>query len=153
MINREQCGFWSFNSRLDEIQAAMLLVQLPYLNSWTEERRRLALRYNDLLRKYADVPDENEGEYCVFQTYVIQVDHRDELQKYLTTNGVQALIHYPIPLHMQPSAKSLGYSEKDFPKTLELSSKILSLPLFPELREEQQDYIESLFAKFFKESS
>jgi len=150
LVNREQCGFWSFNSRLDEIQAAMLLVQLPYLNSWTEERRRLALRYNDLLRAYADVPDENEGEYCVYQTYVIQVDRRDELRNYLIDNGVQALIHYPLPLHMQPAAKSLGYTEKDFPKTIELSSKILSLPLFPELKEEQQDYVESLISKFFK---
>ena len=84
---------------------------------------------------------------------MIQVDRRDELQKYLTSNGVQALIHYPIPLHLQPAAKSLGYTEKDFPKTMELSSKILSLPLFPELKEEQQDYVESLIAKFFKKSN
>jgi dTDP-4-amino-4,6-dideoxygalactose transaminase len=153
LINREQCGFWSFNSRLDEMQAAMLLVQLPHLDTWTKERRRLALRYNDLLRPYANVPDEGEGEYCVFQTYVIQVDNRDALLTYLNSNGVQALVHYPLPLHIQPAAKSLGYTEKDFPKTMELSSRILSLPLYPELKEEQQDYVADLFLEFFKKTN
>ena len=147
---REECEFWSFNCRLDEIQAAMLSVQLPLLDKWTEERRKIALRYNDLLRPYADVPDEGEGEYCVFQTYVIQVENRNELQTFLKSNGVQALVHYPLPLHLQPAAKSLGYTEKDFPKTMELSSRILSLPLYPELKEEQQDYVAELFLKFFK---
>jgi dTDP-4-amino-4,6-dideoxygalactose transaminase len=128
----------------------MLLVQLPHLDTWTKERRRLALRYNDLLRPYANVPDEGEGEYCVFQTYVIQVDNRDKLQTYLNSNGVQALVHYPLPLHLQPAAKGLGYTEKDFPKTMELSSRILSLPLYPELKEEQQDYVVDLILKFFK---
>ena len=150
LINREQCGFWSYNSRLDELQATMLLVQLPHLDTWTKERRRLALRYNDLLRPCANVPDEGEGEYCVFQTYVIQVDNRDKLQTYLNSNGVQALVHYPLPLHMQPAAKALGYTEKDFPRTMELSSRILSLPLYPELKEEQQDYVADLILKFFK---
>ena len=150
LINRTQARFWSFNSRLDEVQAAMLSVQLPYLDTWTEERRRLAFRYNDLLRPYAKVPDEVEGEYCVYQTYVVQVDHQDALQTYLEENGVQVLVHYRLPLHLQPAAKSLGYTEKDFPKTIELSSRILSLPLYPELKEEQQDYVVELFAKFFK---
>ena len=109
LIDRDQCGFWSFNSRLDELQASMLSVQLPHLDSWTEERRRLALRYNDLLRPYANVPDEGKGEYCVFQTYVIQIDNRDELQTYLKKNGVQALVHYPLPLHLQPVQICLGY--------------------------------------------
>ena len=150
LVNRTQCGFWSFNSRLDEVQAAMLLVQLPYLNTWTEERRRLAFRYNELLRPYAKVPDEGEGEYCVYQTYVVQVDHRDALQTYLEENRVQALVHYRLPLHLQPAAKSLGYTEKDFPRTMELSSKILSLPLYPELKETHQDYIAELFEAFYK---
>ena len=150
LVNRTQCGFWSFNSRLDEVQAAMLLVQLPYLKTWTEERRRLAFRYNELLRPYAKVPDEAEGEYSVYQTYVVQVDHRDELQSYLEENSVQALVHYRLPLHLQPAAKSLGYTEKDFPRTMELSAKILSLPLYPELKETQQDYIAELFKAFYK---
>jgi len=150
LVNRTKSDFWSFNSRLDEVQAAMLLVQLPYLDRWTEERRQVAFRYNDLLRPYAEVPDEVEGGYSVYQTYVVQVDRRDELQIYLEKNGVQALVHYRLPLHLQPAAKSLGYTEKDFPKTMELSSRILSLPLYPELKEEQQDYVAELFKKFFR---
>jgi len=149
LINREKCEFWGYNSRLDEMQAAMLSVQLAFLDKWTAERHRLALRYNDLLRPFGIVPDEQEDEYCVFQTYVIQVENRDRLKDFLNGNGVQALIHYPIPLHLQPAAKSLGYKESDFPKTLELSSKILSLPLYPEMKEEQQDYVVELFEKFF----
>ena len=63
---------------------------------------------------------------------------------------MEALVHYPLPLHLQPAAKSLGYTEKDFPKTMELSSRILSLPLYPELKEEQQDFVAGLFEKFYK---
>ena len=148
--NREQCDFWSFNSRLDEIQAAMLSVQLPLLDNWTEERRKLAFRYNELLRPYADVPEEGEGEYCVFQTFVVQVPRRDELMAYLNKNGVQALVHYPLPLHLQPAAKNLGYQENDFQVTMEMSKKIMSLPLYPELSEQQQDYVAHLFESFYK---
>ncbi len=148
--NREECEFWSFNSRLDEIQAAMLSVQLPLLDKWTEERRKIAFRYNELLRSYADVPDEGEGEYCVFQTFVVQVPRRDELMAYLNKNGVQALVHYPLPLHLQPAAKNLGYQENDFPVTMEMSKKIISLPLYPELSEQQQDHVANLFKAFYK---
>ena len=114
-----------FSSRLDEIQAAMLSVQLPLLDKWTEERRKIALRYNELLRPYANVPDEGEGEYCVFQTYVVQAPRRDELKAYLNENGVQALVHYSIPLHLQPAAKYLDNKENDFPVTMDMSNKIL----------------------------
>jgi dTDP-4-amino-4,6-dideoxygalactose transaminase len=148
--NREECEFWSFNSRLDEIQAAMLSVQLPLLDKWTEERRKIAFRYNELLRPYADVPDEGEGEYCVFQTFVVQVPRRDELMAYLNKNGVQALVHYPLPLHLQPAAKNLGYQENDFPVTMEMSKKIISLPLYPELSKQQQDHVVNLFKAFYK---
>ena len=148
--NREECDFWSFNCRLDEIQAAMLSVQLPLLDKWTEERRKLAFRYNELLRPYVDVPDEGEGEYCVFQTYVVKAPRRDELKTYLNENGVQALVHYSIPLHLQPAAKYLDYQENDFPVTMEMSNKIMSLPLYPELSIQQQDYVVNLFETFYK---
>ena len=148
--NREECDFWSYNCRLDEIQAAMLSVQLPLLDKWTEERRKIALRYNELLRPYANVPDEGEGEYCVFQTYVVQAPRRDELKAYLNENGVQALVHYSIPLHLQPAAKYLDNQENDFPVTMEMSNKILSLPLYPELSLQQQDYVANLFETFYK---
>ena len=151
--NRNQCDFWSFNCRLDEVQAAMLRIQLQHLDRWTEERRRLAFRYNDLLRPYVDVPNEGPGEYCVYQTYVVQAERRDDLQRYLNDNGVQAAVHYPIPIHLQPAAQSLGYSANDFPVTMRAAGRILSLPLYPGLSHAQQDQVVELIADFYKHNS
>ena len=150
LANREQCDFWSFNSRLDEMQAAMLRVQLRHLDAWTEARRILALRYNDLLRPYVEVPDEGPGERCVFQTYVIKADRRDELKQYLNERGVEALIHYATPIHLQPAAKELGYSVADFPRTMQHVGKILSLPLYPTLTHTQQDRVVELVSSFYQ---
>ena len=148
LANREQCDFWSYNCRLDEMQAAMLRVQLRHLDAWTEARRNLALRYNDLLRPYVEVPDEGPGEHCVFQTYVIKSECRDALKQYLNEHGVEALIHYATPIHMQPAAKDLGYSAADFPVTMRHVGKILSLPLYPTLTHLQQDRVAELIASF-----
>lgn len=150
LANREQCDFWSFNSRLDEMQAAMLRVQLRHLDAWTEIRRSLALRYNDLLRSYVEVPDEGPGERCVFQTYVVKAERRDELKQYLNEHGVEALIHYATPIHLQPAAKGLGYTANDFPKTMRHVGKILSLPLYPTLTHAKQDHVVELISSFYK---
>lgn len=150
LVNREQCDFWSFNCRLDEIQAAMLRVQLRHLDAWTEARRSLALRYNDLLRPHAEVPDEGPGERCVFQTYVVKVGKRDELKQYLNEHGVEALIHYSTPIHLQPAAKGLGYSAADFPRTMRHVDRIMSLPLYPTLTHAQQDRVVELVSAFYK---
>ena len=150
LTNRDRCEFWSFNCRLDEMQAALLRVQLPELDRWTEERRELAFRYNRILKHFVEVPEEALGEYHVYQTYVVQVDRRQELQDYLRANGVEALVHYPTPIHMQPAAVGLGLKPNDFPETLRLSQRILSLPLFPGMTFEQQDYVAYLFEKFYK---
>ena len=150
LANRERCDFWSFNSRLDEIHAAMLRVQMRYLDDYTERRRRLALRYNDLLRPYVGVPDEGPGEYCVYQTYVIQAERRADLKRYLNENGVEALVHYETPIHLQPAAHALGYSASDFPVTMRYVSRILSLPLYPSMTHGQQDRVVELIAGFYK---
>ena len=150
LVDRERCDFWSFNSRLDEIHAAMLRVQLRYLDVWTEARRRLAFRYNDLLRPYVGVPDEGPGEYCVYQTYVIQAEQRGDLKRYLNDNGVEALVHYETPIHLQPPARALGYSASDFPVTMRYVSRILSLPLYPGMTHAQQDHVVELIASFYK---
>jgi len=146
---RDQCEFWSFNCRLDEVQAAVLRVQLKHLDRWTEDRRRLAFRYNELLSPYVDVPVEGPGEYCSYQTYMVQAERRDELQRFLNENGVQALVHYPTPLHLQPAAKSLGYTVEDFPVTMVAASRILSLPLYPSLSHSQQDQVVELIRDFY----
>jgi dTDP-4-amino-4,6-dideoxygalactose transaminase len=150
LVNREQCDFWSINSRLDEIQAAMLRVQLRHLDQQTEARRRLAFRYNSNLKQYVSVPEENNDEYCVYQTYMIQAEHRNDLKKYLNEHGVEALIHYPVPIHLQPAARYLGYSAEDFPVTMQFVNQILSLPLNPGLTFEQQDRVIDLIAQFYK---
>lgn len=149
LTSRDRCEFWSFNCRLDEMQAALLRVQLPELERWTEERRNLAFRYNRLLKRFVEVPEEAPGEYHVYQTYVVQADRRQELQAFLRAHGIEALVHYPTPIHIQPAAVALGYKPEDFPETMRLSQRILSLPLYPGLTHEQQDYVAEMFEKFY----
>lgn len=148
--NRDTCDFWSFNSRLDELHAAMLRVQLRHLEAWTAERRRLAARYNDLLRPFVSVPDERPGEYHVYQTYMIQAEERDLLRQHLVANGVEALVHYATPIHLQPAARDLGYAASDFPVTSRVVSQILSLPLYPGLSELQQNRVSELIGDFYR---
>jgi len=150
LVNREQCDFWSFNCRLDEMQAAMLRIQLRHLDNWTETRRQLAFRYNEMLRPYVEVPDEGPGEHCVYQTYVIRAERRDELKKYLNENGVEALIHYATPIHLQPAAAGLGYTADDFPRTMSHVARIMSLPLFPTMTHAQQDRVAELISQFYR---
>ena len=147
-----KCDFWSFNSRLDEMQAALLRVQLRHLYDWTEARRSLAMRYNDLLRPYVETPDEGPGERCVYQTYVVKADRRDDLKQYMNEHGVEALVHYATPIHLQPAAADLGYTASDFPVTMEHVGKIISLPLYPMLTHQQQDRVAELISSFYQKS-
>lgn len=147
---RDECEFWSVNSRLDEVQAALLRVRLRYLDQWTAERRRLAFRYHELLRPYVQVPEEGPGEYCVYQTYMVQADHRDAVLAWLRERGVEAVVHYPTPLHLQPAARALGYSAEDFPMTMRAAGRIMSLPLYPGLAEAQQDHVVESIATFYR---
>jgi dTDP-4-amino-4,6-dideoxygalactose transaminase len=149
MPDRDTCDFWSHNCRMDEVQAAFLLVNLSRLDAWTNERRRLAFRYNELLSDFVRVPIEGNGEYHVYQTYMIRTDRRDELQEFLRTRSIEALTHYRKPIHMQPAASGLGYGPDDFPVAKKLSETILSLPLYPGLTEGQQDYVRQCIAEFF----
>lgn len=147
--NRNDCEFFSFNERLDELHAAMLLVQFKYLKKWTEKRRKLAFRYNENLKDDVIVPEEGPNEYCVYQTYMIQAERRDELMKHLNTAGVDAKIHYPTPLYLQEAAQYLQYNKDDFPETLKITSKILSLPIYHSMTFNQQDYVIDLIRKFY----
>ena len=108
------------------------------------------MRYNDALKDLVKVPDEGPGEFCVYQTYMIQADCRDELKKYLNENYVQAAVHYSTPIPLQPAAKYLGYSAKDFPVTMKIVSRILSLPLYPGMTLEQQDRVINLIGEFYE---
>ncbi len=151
--DRDTCESWGFNCRLDELQAALLRVQMTRLDEWTAERRRLAHRYNEMLGEFVGVPTEAAGEFHVFQMYVVLADQRDALQQYLRDHGVEALVHYPTPIHMQPAAGSLGYAGDAFPNTLRLSGMIMSLPLYPGLTEQQQDLVVSLIGDFYSDGA
>jgi len=138
-----------FNSRLDEIQAAILRVKLKRLNQWNDLRRKNAKIYNESL-KNTDVilPVEKEYAKHVYYLYVIRIAKRDKLQQWLETRGVSTMIHYPIPIHLQMAYKYLGYKKGDFPFTEKYAEEILSLPMFPELKKEQIEEICFLIQKF-----
>ena len=148
--DRNTCEFWSSNERLDALQAGFLRIQSSYLEAWTEERRRLALRYNATLASSVTVPTEGSDERHVYQTYVIQCDRRDDLQQYLRSNGVEAIVHYPVPIHRQPAAQSLGYGPDDFPVVSQQAERILSLPLYPGLTTANQDRVIELITGFYR---
>lgn len=124
-----------YNSRLDEIQAAILSTKLKHLDEWNEKRRVYASLYNKLFKEIVETPLEHNNRKHVYHLYVIQTEKRDELISYLKENGIGTGIHYPIPLHLQEAYKDLGYKSGDFPISEKFSSRILSLPMFPELKD------------------
>ncbi|MCU0570770.1 MAG: DegT/DnrJ/EryC1/StrS family aminotransferase [Oculatellaceae cyanobacterium Prado106] len=138
------------NSRLDTIQAAVLQTKLPHLHGWNGDRNRIAQRYDHLLRPLADygiVPIANHsGAGHVYHLYVIRVTaacplERDVLQSDLADFGIQTGIHYPIPCHLQPAFQTLGYPAGRFPHAERMSQEILSLPMFPGLKDEEVDRV------------
>jgi len=130
------------NSRLDSIQAAVLLAKLPHLDTWNDNRRKSAQLYNELLSDVeVTTPVEGEGYRHIYHLYVIRTKKRDEMLEYLKTKDVFCGIHYPIPIHLQNAYKDLPYKKGDFPITEEYADEILSLPMYPELTEEQIHYV------------
>lgn len=142
-----------YNSRLDELQAAVLNVKFPHLDKWGELRREKAETYTQLLNETLGdkvvTPAIKEGNYHVFHQYTIRVEKRDELQQFLKEQGVSTMIYYPLPLHVQPVFKNLGYKEGDLPLTEKAAKEALSLPMFPELKTEQQQYVVAKIAEFY----
>jgi len=127
-----------YNFRLEEIQGAVLSVKLKHLDGWNALRRAHAARYNELLASAGLVlPREMAYAHHVYHLYVVQSDERDRLRKALEEAEVKTGIHYPVPVHLQPAFASLGHREGDFPVAEELSRRVLSLPMFAELTEEQ----------------
>jgi len=127
-----------FNSRLDEVQAAILRVKLKKVDKWNSMRRKNAKLYDKLLEG-TDVilPLEKEGCKHAYYLYVIRLAQRDKLQKWLKSKGVDTMIHYPVPIHLQDAYKDLWCNRGDFPVTEKCANEVLSLPMFPELKKEQ----------------
>lgn len=139
------------NSRLDEMQAAILSVKLNYIEQFTKQRIEIAKKYDQELSNIDDLilPLVNEGATHVYHIYLIRTKNRDGLMKHLIDNGVSPFIHYPLPPHLQEAYKELGYSKGDFPIAEEIAETCLSIPLYPGLTESETDYIIKTIKSFF----
>lgn len=145
--------FCGHNSRLDEIQAAVLRIKLRRLDKWNQRRQEIAKRYSGLLQEVPEIttPEVMEEATHVYHLYVIRCQQRDELQKWLATKDIATGIHYPIPLHLQEAFQSLGYRLGDFPVAETYADEILSLPMFPELTDDQVEYVFDQIRNFYKD--
>lgn len=150
--SRDQCETWSSNSRLDSMQAAMLSVKLRYLESWTARRIAHATFYQQAMARVKQVrcPQHDADGRAVYHTFVIQAQRRDELQTYLASRGVQTAVHYPRPIHLQKVASSLGCKAGDFPVAEAQAREILSLPIFPELTQQQLEHVARCIRDFYR---
>jgi dTDP-4-amino-4,6-dideoxygalactose transaminase len=140
-----------YNGRLDSIQAGMLSVKLRHLGQWNEARRELAHRYHDLFAEAKDsiiVPREAPWTKGVYHLYVVRVQDRGALQTHLGEAAIGTGIHYPIPLHLQKAYQHLGYKKGDFPVTERVATEIVSLPMFPQLTQNQQKEVVSRVMEF-----
>lgn len=142
------------NSRMDEIQAAVLLAKLPFLDGDNARRREIAGRYDAAL---AGLPVRllraRSGSLSAPHLYPIRTDVRGELARHLAANGIETAIHYPVPLHLQPAWSSLRHRRGDFPVSEEACDTVLSLPIYPTLSDEQQDAVVSGVREFFRSSA
>ena len=149
-----------WNARMDGFQGAVLTVKLKHIGAWNETRRELAARYGRLFSRAGlaesgpypanglVLPHEAHGAKHVWHQYVIRVARRDALREFLTARGIGSEIYYPVPLHKQEALKGLGYGEGDFPEAERAAREVLALPIFPELREDEQETVVKAIAKF-----
>jgi len=140
------------NSRLDGLQAAILNVKLPHLAAWTDARRRVAARYNDLLGGIdgLTIPKVGPNRDHVYHLYVIRTGKRDALKKHLGDAGISTVLNYPKALPFYPAYQYLGHKPADFPAAFANQSTILSLPIYPEITKEMLSYVAQQIAGFFK---
>jgi dTDP-4-amino-4,6-dideoxygalactose transaminase len=146
------------NSRLDALQAAILRVKLRHLADWTLARRRNAETYKKLFEEYeltqkVILPSSTEDSFHVYNQFSIRLSMRDELQQYLRDKGIPTEIYYPSPLHIEAAFTYLDYRNGDFPVSEFACREVLSLPIYPELRYEQQRAVVAGIADFYKSES
>jgi dTDP-4-amino-4,6-dideoxygalactose transaminase len=147
------------NSRLDAIQAAVLHVKLRYLPQWNQRRRVLAARYAQLFREAGLVSETTDGAIVlpytdprathIFHQYVIRAPRRDELRQHLADRQIGSEIYYPVPLHLQAALRGLGYKPGDFPQAERTAAEVLALPIYPELRDDEQEAVVAAVRSFY----
>lgn len=140
-----------YNSRLDALQAAVLMAKLPHLAQWSAARRANAAYYDQAFADVAEVvtPYIDPANTSIYNQYTIRAQKRDALQAYLKERGIGCAIYYPLPLHLQPCFAYLGYREGQFPESERASQEVLSLPVFPELTGAQRDAVVSAVRAFY----
>lgn len=152
---------YGHNYRMEGIQGAVLGVKLKYLQKWTDERRRVAAKYKELLGnvEQLSIPIEMPNVKHVYHLYVVRIngknlaereETRNRLQLFLSDNGISTGLHYPVPLHLQKCFSHLGYKKGDFPVTEDLAQTGISLPMYPELKDEQIEYVALKIKEFFQ---
>lgn len=148
---KNHCDIEGVNSRLDELQAAVLSIKLTYLEKWNQERRDLANQYLERLHGIGDIqlPVSEKEALPVFHLFVIRSSRRDKLKEFLESSQIQTMIHYPIPPHRQKSYASLNFKKKSFPLTEEIADTCLSLPIWPGMTTTQIDFVCDRIAAFF----
>jgi len=149
-----------WNARMDGFQGAILSVKLKYIEGWNEARRSVAGRYDALFTAaglaepgpYPEdgvvLPHEVPGSRHVWHQYVIRTGRRDELRAFLSERKIGSEIYYPVPLHLQDALKELGYKVGDFPEAERAAREVLALPIFPEIREDEQQAVVGAIAEF-----
>ena len=149
--SRDNCMTWGFNSRLDSVQAAILLIKMDYLDLWTNKRISNAKYYQKELSEVDAIklPKDKPYEKAVYHTFVIEMDNRDALRSYLLEHGIETSVHYPAPIHLQAAAKDLGYKRGDFPVTEKQSERILSLPVHQNLQDDDLDHVVKTIKAFY----
>lgn len=155
LVDRGKCVLWSSNSRLDNIQAAILNIKINEIHKWNSRRIKIAEYYSNELRGFVDVPinkikNSSIEIKSVYHTYIIKTKYRNELKEFLFKNGIDSKIHYPIPIHLQEASKSLNHKIGDFPMTDRLTNEILSLPVYPELTDSDIKFVAQTIKNFFK---
>jgi dTDP-4-amino-4,6-dideoxygalactose transaminase len=142
------------NFRLDEIQAAVLLVKLKYLDTWTEKRQKNALVYDGILGGISDIsiapPKALPGYRHIYNQYCIRTTRRNALKTYLSENDVSTEIYYPVPMHLQECFTYLGHTKGDFPTAEEAALSVLALPVYPEINEEALKYTTDSIKHFLR---
>jgi UDP-2-acetamido-2-deoxy-ribo-hexuluronate aminotransferase len=136
-----------FNSRLDEIQAGILLIKLKRIDEYNSKRRKKATFYNSLLSDSVICPSERVGCRHVYNQYTIRSEKRDEIQRRLREAGISSVVYYPLPLHLQKALDFLGHREGDFPVAEKMAREVLSLPIYPELEESDMETIAGVIRK------
>ena len=150
-VDRYNSILRGYNSRLDEIQAALLDFKLARLDEWNKRRRQIAGRYmNELGKLPIIIPSVFPEHKHVFHLFVVRVSQRQKFLEFMSVSGINIVIHYPTPIHLQPAYEFLNYKRGDFPVTEKVSEEIISLPIYPELEEKEISYIIAKIINYFK---